>query len=100
LFCRKRCTHKAPVGAFSYEDIPLENQHRLIKNYRELSQIEIDLMNESKGLEQNVLAFIERLKQVNADQAVEIDLRWLNIGLTHIEQGFMAITRSIAKPGK
>ena len=57
-------------------------------------------MNESKGLEQNVLAFIERLKQVNADQAVEIDLRWLNIGLTHIEQGFMAITRSIAKPGK
>lgn len=79
---------------------PLENQHRLIKNYRELSQTEIDLMNESKELEQNVLAFIERLKKVNADQAVEIDMRWLNIGLTHLEQGFMAVTRSVAKPGK
>ena len=79
---------------------PLENQHRLIKNYRELSQIEIDLMNDSKALEQTVLGFIERLKEVNANQAVEIDLRWLNIGLTHIEQGFMAVTRSVAKPGK
>lgn len=78
----------------------MENQHRLIKNYRELSQTEIDLMNDSKALEQTVLTFIDRLKEVNADQAVEVDLRWLNIGLTHIEQGFMAITRSVAKPGK
>ena len=77
----------------------MENQHRLIKNYRELSQIEIDLMNESKELEQTVLSFINRVKKVNADQVVEIDMRWLCIGQTNIEQGFMAVSRSIAKPG-
>lgn len=57
-------------------------------------------MNESKELEQSVLSFIERLKKVNADQVVEIDLRWLSIGLTDIEKGFMAVSRSVAKPGK
>lgn len=77
----------------------MENQHRLIKKYRELSQAEIDLMNESEELEQIVLDFINRVKKVNADQVVEIDMRWLSIGLTNIEQGFMAVSRSIAKPG-
>lgn len=57
-------------------------------------------MNESKALEQTVLDYIERLKKVNADQVVEIDLRWLSIGLTNLEQGFMAVSRSVAKPGK
>lgn len=57
-------------------------------------------MNESKELEQTVLDFVERLKKANADQSVEIDLRWLSIGLTNIEQGFMAVSRSVAKPGK
>jgi predicted metal-dependent enzyme (double-stranded beta helix superfamily) len=80
-------------------EIVLENQHRLIKKYRELSQAEIDLMNESEELEQIVLDFINRVKKVNADQVVEIDMRWLSIGLTNIEQGFMAVSRSIAKPG-
>lgn len=57
-------------------------------------------MNEAKEVEQTVLDFIERLRKVNADQVVEIDLRWLSIGQTNIEQGFMAVSRSVAKPGK
>jgi hypothetical protein len=28
----------------------------------------------------------------------EVDQRWLAIGRTHIEQGFMAINRSIFRP--
>ncbi|HHA1396943.1 hypothetical protein [Enterobacter soli] len=78
----------------------MENQHRQIKKQRELNAAELGLMNESKEHEQIVLDFIERLKKCHSENTVEIDMRWLSIGLTNIEQGFMALTRSVAKPGK
>ncbi|PLR30182.1 hypothetical protein CYR55_22400 [Chimaeribacter californicus] len=78
----------------------MENQHRLIKSHRELSAEEIALMNEGKALESSVLAFIDRLEEKGKAGDVEIYGRWLAIGKTGIEQGFMAVIRAIAKPGQ
>lgn len=82
----------------------MENQHRKIKGYRELSQAEIDLMNEIK--EQG--AELERLlKLVDDCISVENEVhgigdaeprRWLAIAKTHLQQGLMAATRAVARP--
>lgn len=71
----------------------MENQHRHIKGYREISQDEIDLMNEikTKGIELGEL--IERIR-ANPDT----DQRWASIGATDLQTGLMALTRSVAKP--
>lgn len=71
----------------------MENQHRLIKGYRELSQDEIDLMNEGKALAEKVGAWIAALENYHS-----VDPRWRSIGATQLQQGFMAAIRSIAKP--
>lgn len=71
----------------------MENQHRKIKGYRELSQKEIDLMNEikTKGIELGEL--VAKLREAD-----EIDQRWVSIGATDLQTGLMALTRSVAKP--
>lgn len=78
----------------------VDNQHKKIKGYRDLSEEEIALMNEGKELAQKVGDFLEKLEKANfavsSDQ--EPDKRWLAIGRTHLQQGFMAVIRSIAKP--
>jgi hypothetical protein len=71
----------------------LENQHREIKGYRELSQEEIDLMNEIKT---HGIALGELMDKLKATPAV--DQRWASIGATDLQKGLMALTRSIAKP--
>ena len=71
----------------------MENQHQKIKGYRDLTQEEIDLMNEvkEKGAELGVL--IEKL-----DGIAEIDKNWLVVGKLGVQQGLMAIIRAITKP--
>lgn len=71
----------------------MENQHRKIKGYRELDQEEIDAMNAVKAEGIRLEALIETL----ANEAAA-DPRWLSIGKTHLQQGLMALTRSVAKP--
>ena len=91
----------------------MENQHRKIRGYRELSQEEIDLMNEIKSKGAELGELIEKIRKihvdqrrVNADNAEEMDRinqaepeRWASIGRTHFQEGLMALTRSIAQPG-
>ena len=91
----------------------MDNQHRKIKGYRELSQAEIDLMNEikAKGVELGELCakLEERLSEQSAvavhDEAEKHRIvganpfRWLAIGRTHLQEGLMALTRSVAQPG-
>lgn len=71
----------------------MDNQHRKIKGYRELSQEEIDLMNKIKEKAAEVGSLCEEISSLG-----ETDQRWLNIGKTDLQKGFMALTRSIAKP--
>jgi hypothetical protein len=70
----------------------MENQHRLIKGYRELSKVEIDGMNVLKQLEENVLDELAVAEKNGADP------RWLAIAKTDIQKGFMAAGRAVARP--
>lgn len=84
----------------------MENQHRKIKGYRELSQEEIDMMNEVKTKAAEVGELVEKLEKsmttVTTESASTVeklfDARWVAIGKTDLQKGFMALTRAIAKP--
>lgn len=71
----------------------MENQHRQIKGYRELSQAEIDLMNEIKTKGAELGDLVDKLKAAEAT-----DKRWVSIGATDLQTGLMALTRAVAKP--
>lgn len=64
-----------------------------ITGYRELSEAEIELMNEAKALSVQVGKHLQRLEKQPG-----IDLRWLAIAKTDLQKGFMSLIRSIAKP--
>ena len=70
----------------------MDNQHKKITGYRDLTQEEIDLMNEIKAIGPQLNDLINRLEANTADR------RWLAIGETHLQQGLMALTRAVAKP--
>ncbi|MFM0566948.1 hypothetical protein PQQ88_01190 [Paraburkholderia caledonica] len=71
----------------------MENQHRSIKGYRDLTPEEISSMNVIKDFAENIRVELELLESLP-----EVDKRWLAIGKTNLQQGFMAVIRSIAKP--
>lgn len=73
----------------------MKDQHTLIKGYRDLTQEEIDLMNEGKALAEQVGAYVDKLAAFNAPA---VDPRWLATGRTDLQKGFMSVIRSIAKP--
>ena len=64
-----------------------------VHGYRSQSQEAVVLVNSNKIIEEQVLRILDDLARRE-----EIDKRWLAIGRTHIEQGFMAVNRSIFKP--
>jgi len=72
----------------------MDNQHRKIAGYRELTAQEIKYVNELKKAERLLLG---RLEEMQIDIS-DMDKRWLAIGKTHIQQGFMAAIRSITRP--
>ena len=71
----------------------MENQHRQIRGYGELSPEEIGKMNACKGLAADVGALIETL-----EGEPTVDKRWLEIAKTDLQKGFMGLVRSIAQP--
>ena len=103
----------------------MENQHRKITGYRELSQAEIDLMNriKAKGAEllelQAELVCLLGRKNDDNSKAVRLadsdelrksaqaelyrfgaaePFRWAAIGKTDIQTGIMALVRAVAQP--
>lgn len=71
----------------------MENQHRHIAGYRDLSEKEVAQMNAVKSCGLSIQQMIENLESDDA-----VDKRWLAIARTQIQLGFMALIRSIAKP--
>lgn len=89
-----------------------------ITGYRQLSAEEIQLVNEGKALAEACGAYVQKLRNyvpascaaVTTDvQAADvsptdfkpgasIDQRWVSIGGTDLQTGFMALTRSITRP--
>ena len=71
----------------------MENQHKMLSGYRDLSGAEISWINEIKEAGEQVRLLTERLALLDG-----IDGRWLAIGTTGLQQGFMALVRSVARP--
>ena len=71
----------------------MDNQHRQIKGYRELSQEEIDLMNQIKQKGAELGQLVQALRTTEG-----LDQRWISIGATDLQTGLMALTRGVAKP--
>lgn len=76
-----------------------------ITGYRQLSEAEAALMNEGKALAEQCGAYIAKLRQHTGpqtsddDQAkLSFDQRWISIGATDLQRGFMAVMRGIAQP--
>lgn len=65
-----------------------------VAGYQPQSSDNVALVNANKVIEEQVLRLLDGLK----DRGSDIDQRWLAIGRTSIEQGFMAVNRSIFKP--
>ena len=72
----------------------MENQHQQIKGYRDLTQTDIDLMNEWKEFAEKVGAFVAKLRELpnsgpsgaclrwdaSGTPQPTIDQRWVSIG--------------------
>lgn len=87
-----------------------------ITGYRNLSPIEIDLMNEGKALAEQCGAFIAKLRGFPATESggaprmhqtttpgphaalPSLDLRWVAIGATDLQKGWMSVIRGIVQP--
>ena len=83
-----------------------------ITGYRQLSEAEVLLMNEGKALAEQCGAYIAKLRTYPnagtppATNGVlppdmpppNLDQRWISIGATDLQRGFMAVIRGIAQP--
>lgn len=70
----------------------MENQHRLIKGYADLAQAEIDVINDIKDR----LADFADLWYDTKD-TFDVDMRWMNIAKTHLEEGASAFVKAVAQ---
>lgn len=66
-----------------------------VKGYVDQSTSNVDLVNVNKQAEESVLQILDKLSE-----NPNVDPRWLAIGRTAIENGFMAVNRSIFKPSR
>lgn len=79
-----------------------------ITGYRQLSEVEVALMNEGKALAEACGSYIDRLRthkdshardpQTDQRLSPALDQRWISIGATDLQRGFMAVIRGIAQP--
>lgn len=76
----------ATLGLASHSGLP-------VKGYQEQSAYNVQMVNHNKTHEEVILRVMDAMSNID-----EIDKRWLSIARTHIEQGFMALNRSIFKP--
>lgn len=88
----------------------MENQHRKISGYRELSQEEIDLMNEIKALGPQIEQVINKVLAHVAGQRNDSDdktfdrltdatpERFAALAKTDFQTALMYLTRAVAQP--
>lgn len=75
--------------------LPTSHDGLPVAGYKPQTSRSVDLVNINKQIEESVLRQLDKL----ASDGV-VDQRWLAIGRTAIENGFMAVNRSIFKPGR
>ncbi|HDI3291979.1 TPA: hypothetical protein PMD70_001297 [Vibrio cholerae] len=74
----------------------MDNQHRKIKGYRDLSQKEIDLMNRIKEHGEQNKTLIDELFGLSNDQ--QLVARCLQLAKDNLQTGQMWLARSVAIP--
>jgi hypothetical protein len=81
-----------------------------VTGYRQLSEKEASLMNQIKTLAVqagSLVALLRGIPPTPADGQIQtndgwhgstIDQRWVSVGATDLQTGFMALTRAVAQP--
>ena len=86
----------------------MEHKSLPVAGYTDKNNAEIELVNEGKLLEERVLRYIEKIEyrlkgHVDSLEQASIrdgDPRFLAIGRTDIQKGFMMVYRSVFNPGR
>lgn len=68
-----------------------------VAGYKPQTDGKVTTVNGFKADEERILRKLDELRGAPAE---EVDQRWLAIGRTSLETGFMAINRSIFQPGR
>jgi hypothetical protein len=100
----------------------MDNQHKQIKGYRDLSQADTDLMNRIKAHAEETRSLVLAVREavIPVIEGIPVDmtgdvskefivgatygghddgpLRWVCLADDHLQQGFMALTRAVAQP--
>lgn len=66
-----------------------------VAGYKPQGDGAVQAVNINKAIEELILRVLDMLAEDDA-----VDKRWLAVGRTQIEQGFMAVNRSVFKPGR
>jgi len=66
-----------------------------VSGYKPQAKAAIDAVNANKATEERLLRTLDAMKNDH-----HIDQRWLAVARTHFEEGFMALNRSIFRPGR
>lgn len=66
-----------------------------VSGYKPQSNSNVERVNANKAAEEAILRTMDEMKDDHT-----VDPRWLAIARTQIEQGFMALNRSIFRPGR
>ena len=74
-----------------------------ITGYRQLNEAEVELMNEGKALSQACGAYVDKLRGLNGISKTDVpspalDQRWISMGASDLQVGFMKLMRGIARP--
>ena len=76
----------------------MENQHRKISGYRDLTQAEIDVMNEMKAQEAALGEMLSHAAKLIGESADLEACRWLALARTNLETGMMFAIKAVARP--
>jgi len=79
----------------------MDNQHRLITGYRDLTEAEVDLMNQIKAEGERLNQLVEQVRATlpGYDGPVATNPhRWAAMAATDFQTGLMALTRAVAQP--
>src|SRR5436853_437344 len=90
------------IRAAELDSQPSDQEHRMkehqglpVEGYRPQPTANVEAVNANKRQEEIILRVLDILAKDK-----DVDQRWLAVGRTHIEQGFMAINRAIFKPAR
>lgn len=65
-----------------------------ITGYQQQPQSKVDAVNTTKGIENDLGDWLNQL----VTDIPDVDMRWIAVARTHLQQGFMALNRAVFRP--